>query len=44
MLAKFHQQVQRFLQSLGVVPPAPQPVRISEAEQQRLREEALRRR
>lgn len=44
MLAKLQEQLQAMLQALGLV-PQPQPIRISEAEQERLRREAqLRRR
>ncbi|WP_313117637.1 PA1414 family protein [Ectopseudomonas guguanensis] len=43
MLAKLQEQLQALLQALGLV-PQPQPIRISEAEQQRLRREARQRR
>jgi len=42
MLAKLQEQLQALLQALGLA-PQPQPIRISEAEQQRLRRERQRR-
>ena len=42
MLAKLQEQLQALLQALGLV-AQPQPIRISEAEQERLRREALQR-
>lgn len=44
MLAKLQEHLQRMLLALGLVAPQPQPVRISQAEQHRLRREALQRR
>ncbi|WP_272941809.1 PA1414 family protein [Ectopseudomonas mendocina] len=43
MLAKLQEQLQALLQALGLA-PQPQPIRISEAEQERLRREARQRR
>ncbi|MFG0420503.1 PA1414 family protein [Ectopseudomonas khazarica] len=43
MLAKLQEQLHSLLQALGLI-PQPQPIRISEAEQERLRREARQRR
>jgi hypothetical protein len=44
MLAKLQEQFHRLLQTLGVGTLQPQPVRISQAEQERLRRKARGRR
>lgn len=44
MLAKLQEQLQNLLQALGLNTPQPQPIRISQAEQERLRREARQRR
>ena len=44
MLAKLQEQLQALLQALGLNVPQPQPIRISQAEQERLRREARQRR
>ena len=43
MFAKLQEQLQTLLQAFGLA-PQPQPIRISEAEQERLRREAHQRR